>query len=139
MFRMPTAVLMMIGHTEVMKITKMAEGWPSRNAAREGGGNVEPARRQTSSQNTISKASTIKGGKTRAAVSRAILTYLSARGGCFGVIATTGAGAAEATVTGSAFAAGIFIAGMFIESASPWSQADRTRTRGRTSIRHQHV
>ena len=32
---MPTAVLMMIGQTEVMKITKIAEGWLSRNAASE--------------------------------------------------------------------------------------------------------
>ena len=32
---MPTAVLMMIGHTEVMKITKIAEGWLSRKAASE--------------------------------------------------------------------------------------------------------
>ena len=30
---MPTAVLMMIGQIEVMKITKIAEGWLSRNAA----------------------------------------------------------------------------------------------------------
>src|SRR5690554_7225903 len=35
MLRMPTAVLMMIGHTDVMKMTKIAEGWPSRNAASE--------------------------------------------------------------------------------------------------------
>ena len=34
---MPTAVLMMIGQIEVMKITKIAEGWPSRNAASESG------------------------------------------------------------------------------------------------------
>ena len=32
---MPTAVLMMIGQIEVMKITKIAEGWPSRKAASE--------------------------------------------------------------------------------------------------------
>ena len=30
---MPTAVLMRIGQIEVMKMTKIAEGWPSRNAA----------------------------------------------------------------------------------------------------------
>jgi hypothetical protein len=30
---MPTAVLMMIGQIEVMKITKIAEGWLSRKAA----------------------------------------------------------------------------------------------------------
>src|SRR5581483_5742715 len=35
MLRMPTAVLMMIGHTAVMKMTKIAEGWLSRNAASE--------------------------------------------------------------------------------------------------------
>ena len=34
---MPTAVLMMIGQTEVMKITKIADGWLSRNAASESG------------------------------------------------------------------------------------------------------
>ena len=32
---MPTAVLMMIGQTEVMKITKIADGWLSRKAASE--------------------------------------------------------------------------------------------------------
>ena len=32
---MPTAVLMMIGQIEVMKITKIAEGWLSRKAASE--------------------------------------------------------------------------------------------------------
>ena len=32
---MPTAVLMMIGQIEVMKITKIADGWLSRNAASE--------------------------------------------------------------------------------------------------------
>ena len=34
---MPTAVLMMIGQIEVMKITKIADGWPSRNAASDSG------------------------------------------------------------------------------------------------------
>ena len=34
---MPTAVLMMIGQIEVMKITKIADGCPSRNAASESG------------------------------------------------------------------------------------------------------
>ena len=34
---MPTAVLMMIGQIEVMKITKIAEGWPSRKAASDSG------------------------------------------------------------------------------------------------------
>ena len=62
---------------------------------REGGGSVEPARRQTSSQNSIKSASTISGGTTRTAVSLAILTYFSARGGRFGVIATTGAARAS--------------------------------------------
>ena len=37
MFRMPTAVLMMIGQIAVMKITKIADGWPSRNAASDSG------------------------------------------------------------------------------------------------------
>ena len=44
---MPTAVLMMIGQIEVMKITKMAEGWPSRNAARESG---SPGQRRNRAQ-----------------------------------------------------------------------------------------
>src|SRR6267378_2184795 len=35
MLRMPTAVLMMIGHTAVMKMTKIADGWLSRKAASE--------------------------------------------------------------------------------------------------------
>ncbi len=34
---MPTAVLMITGQIAVMKITKIAEGWPSRNAASESG------------------------------------------------------------------------------------------------------
>ena len=34
---MPTAVLMMIGQIEVMKMTKIADGWPSRNAASDSG------------------------------------------------------------------------------------------------------
>jgi len=37
MLRMPTAVLMMIGQIDVMKMTKIAEGWPSRKAASESG------------------------------------------------------------------------------------------------------
>ncbi|ODN70805.1 hypothetical protein A6302_01852 [Methylobrevis pamukkalensis] len=37
MLRIPTAVLITIGQTEVMKITKIAEGWPSRKAASESG------------------------------------------------------------------------------------------------------
>ena len=58
---------------------------------RDGGGRVEPVRRQTSSQNSISSAITTSGGTTRTAVSFAILMYFSARGACFGVIVTTGA------------------------------------------------
>ena len=37
MFRMPTAVLMMIGQIAVMKMTKIADGCPSRNAASDSG------------------------------------------------------------------------------------------------------
>src|SRR5882724_6215097 len=84
---------------------------------RDGGGRVEPARRQTSSQNSIPSASTISGGTTRTAVSRAILIYLSARGGRLGVIVTTGA----AVVASTAVAGSVFMAGIFIESASPCS------------------
>ena len=60
---------------------------------RDGGGRVEPVRRQTSSQNSISSAITTSGGTTRTAVSFAILMYFSARGARFGVIVTTGAAA----------------------------------------------
>jgi hypothetical protein len=35
MLRMPIEVLMMIGQIEVMKMTKIAEGWPSRKPASE--------------------------------------------------------------------------------------------------------
>ena len=34
---MPTAVLMMIGQIAVMKMTKIADGWPLRNAASDSG------------------------------------------------------------------------------------------------------
>ena len=77
---------------------------------RDGGGRVEPARRQTSSQNSSSSASTISGGTTRTAVSFAILTYFSARGARFGVIVTTGA--AVVAVTGLPRAASVLIAGI---------------------------
>src|SRR5471030_974334 len=77
---------------------------------RDGGGRVEPARWQTSSQNSISSASTISGGTTRTAVSLAALKYLSARGGRLGVIVTTGAAAFASAATGSVLMAGIFIA-----------------------------
>src|SRR3982074_1510342 len=86
---------------------------------REGGGKVDPARRQTNSQNRINTASTISGGTTRAAVSFAILMNFSARGVRFGVIVTTGAGAVAspaAAVSGSI--AAIFIAGIFIAGCS---------------------
>src|SRR5436305_12299830 len=87
----------------------------------DGGGNVEPVRRQTSSQNSINSASTISGGTTCAAISLAILAYFSARGARFGVIVTTGA--AVATVIGIAAAgASAFMAGIDIESVSPCSR-----------------
>lgn len=35
--RTPTEVLIRIGQIEVMNMTKMAEGWPSRKAARANG------------------------------------------------------------------------------------------------------
>src|SRR6478752_8047200 len=87
---------------------------------RDGGGRVEPARRQTSSQNNISSASTISGGTTRAAVSLAILKYFSARGARFGVIVTTGATVVAGTGIAAALASAL-IAGIVIESASPCS------------------
>src|SRR3954465_10218401 len=80
---------------------------------RDGGGSVEPARRQTSSQNNIASASTISGGTTRTAVSFALLTYFSARGGLFGVIVTTGAAEAGSAVAGSVLIAGMFISKFF--------------------------
>src|SRR5260221_4403097 len=80
----------------------------------DGGGKVEPARRHTSSQNTIRSTITISGGTTRTAASFAILMYFSARGGRFGVIVTTGAETdatmgAEIAVPDSVLSAGIFI------------------------------
>src|SRR3954453_3718034 len=86
---------------------------------RDGGGRVEPARRQTSSQNSSSSATTISGGTTRTAVSRAILPYFSDRGADFGFIVTTGA-AMPGEVTGMAVAvASLFIACIDIEIGSP--------------------
>src|ERR1700754_2712715 len=76
---------------------------------RDGGGRVEPARRQASSQNSINSASTISGGTTRTAVSRAILTYFSATGSRFGISFTTAAGALVRTAADSILLAGIFI------------------------------
>src|ERR1700675_4331197 len=104
----------------------------------DGGGRVDPVRRQTSSQNSINSASTISGGTTCAATSFAILAYLSARGVRFGVIVTTGAEAA--TVVGIAAAgASAFMAGIDIESVSPRSKSGpHARARGPARIRHQH-
>src|SRR3954452_18157257 len=87
---------------------------------RDGGGKVEPARRQTSSQNSISSASTISGGSTRAAVSFAILTYPSVRGGRLGVIVTMGVAVAASTSADRS----VLIAGRVIESASPCFQCN---------------
>src|SRR5215467_2043503 len=78
---------------------------------RDGGGSVEPARRQASSQNSSKSASTTSGGITRAAVSLAILRYFSATGARFGVIVTISAGAEAA---GAATAASDFMAGIDI-------------------------
>src|SRR6185369_2156495 len=87
----------------------------------DGGGSVDPVRRQTSSQNSINSASTISGGTTCAAISFAILAYFSVRGARFGVIVTTGA--AVATVVGIAAAeVSAFMAGIDIENASPCSR-----------------
>ena len=96
---------------------------------RDGGGSVEPVRRQTSSQNTISNAITISGGITRAAVSRAILPYFSARGGGFGVIATTARWrrCAGTTVTDSV---SVSRAGIVIGVALRRRGADRASPRG---------
>src|SRR4029079_3117637 len=82
---------------------------------RDGGGRVEPARRQTSSQNSSSSATTMSSGTTRAAVSLAILPYFSDRGADFGFIVTTGA-AMPGEVTGMAVAvASHFLARIDIE------------------------
>src|SRR5262245_58064492 len=80
------------------------------------GGGVEPARRQASSQNSNSNASTTSGGITRTAVSLAILTYFSATGARLGVIVTISAGAEAA---GAATAASDFMAGIDISKSSP--------------------
>src|SRR4051794_21153145 len=78
----------------------------------DGGGRVEPARRHTSSQNTISSTITINGGTTCTAKFFAILLYFSARGGRFGVIVTTGV--ATGAAVGAAVAASVLNAGIFI-------------------------
>src|SRR5471030_427953 len=102
---------------------------------RDGGGRVEPARRQTSSQNSISSASTISGGTTRTAVSLAALMYLSARGGRFGVMVTTGAATLPSTVAGS-----VLIAGIFIARVSPYGrEGPRAGARSPAFITPQHV
>src|SRR4051794_21791054 len=86
---------------------------------RDGGGSAEPARRQTSSQNSISSATTISDGTTLTAVCLAILMYLSVRGARFGVIVTTGA-AIVGEVTGMVVAvASVLIACIDIEMVSP--------------------
>src|SRR3981189_5917 len=89
---------------------------------REGGGRVEPARRQTSSQNSIRSAITISGGTTRTAVSFAILIYLSARGGRFGVIVTTGVATVAVFGATTALTGSVVIAGIFIGRASACSR-----------------
>ena len=74
-----------------------------------GGGRLEPARRQINSHTTSSSATTISGGTTRTAVSRATLTYFSARGSRFGNSLMTGPGAVVTSTADSIFFAGIFI------------------------------
>src|SRR5258708_12734772 len=78
----------------------------------DGGGSVEPARRHTSSQNSIRSAITINGGTTRTAASFAILLYLSARGARLGVIVTTGAPAVSTALA----AASVFTATIAIQN-----------------------
>src|SRR4051812_40777139 len=89
---------------------------------RDGGGKVEPARRQSNSQTSSRSATTTSGGTTVAAVSRVILRNLSARGGAFGVIASTGAAGVDDPVIGSVFIAGMFI-GSKLSVASEVSRA----------------
>src|SRR5262245_55388267 len=83
---------------------------------REGGGRVEPARWQASSQNSTSSASTTSGGITRTAASLAILRYFSVAGARLGFIVTISAGAAVAGRT--AAVASVFMAGIDIENKS---------------------
>ena len=107
---------------------------------REGGGRVEPARRQTSSQNSIRSAITISGGTTRTAVSFAILMYFSARGGRFGVIVTTGVATGAAAGATIAVAGSVLIAGIFMGNASPYSNGGpHAKACGLAWIRHQHA
>ena len=108
---------------------------------RDGGGRVEPVRRQTSSQNSISSAITTSGGTTRTAASFAILTYFSARGACFGVIVTTGAAAVGDAVGMATAVASALIAGIDIEIVSPCfnERAARIHARGPVWIRPQHA
>src|SRR5438445_12925479 len=91
----------------------------------DGGGSVEPVRRQTSSQNSINSAITTSGGTTRTAASFAILMYFSARAACFGVIVTTGAATLGDAVGMATAVASALIAGIDIEIASPWSGSGR--------------
>src|SRR5262245_16688629 len=105
----------------------------------DGGGSVEPVRRQASSQNSINNASTTSGGTTRTAASFAILMYLSARGACFGVIVTTGAVTGDAVGMATAVASAL-IAGIVIENASPCSKGGPPAlTSGPVWIRLQHA
>src|SRR6476619_7657937 len=139
MLRIPTAVLMMIGQIAVMKMTKIAEGWPLRKAAsesgshasggtvrrtwkngsmissqvslrtREGGGSVEPARRQSSSQISNATAMTTTGGTTRSATLPSTILVRVASAGRFGGSGRTFAVVAGVTVAGSAFMSGMFM------------------------------
>src|SRR5882762_11724026 len=83
----------------------------------EGGGRLEPARRQISSHTTKSSATTISGGTTRTAASFAILANFSARGARLGVMVTTGA--ADAACGIATAVTSVFMAGIDIEKASP--------------------
>src|SRR5215475_7964211 len=93
----------------------------------DGGGSVEPVRRQTSSQNSINSASTISGGTTRTAASFAILTYFSERGARFGVIVTTGAATVGGAVGMATAVASALIAGIDIDVVSPCSKKRAAR------------
>ena len=107
---------------------------------REGGGSVEPARRQISSQISSSNATTISGGTTRTAASFAILAYFSARGARFGVIVTTGAAVVGDEEQERHSGASVFIAGIDIEIVSPCFNERAARdARGPVWIRRRHA
>ena len=76
---------------------------------RDGGGSVEPVRRQSSSQISNATAMTTTGGTTRSATLPSTVAVRVASARRFGGSANTFAVAAGVTVAGSAFTRGMFM------------------------------